>query len=124
MALTLLHTWQAYGPEHTSQKIFGVGFIRNTGILVTIGDSVLKVWTCGDLKNPKIKPKEISRYYARFLLAKMTVSKDGILAVFGHRGIDPLILAVENLDNYYDKATSDALAAAAAAAASASAASS
>jgi len=99
MAFTLLHTWQAYGPEHASQKIFGVGFIRNTGILVTIGDSVIKVWHCG---GPKVKPKEIARYYARALLAKMAVSKDGLLAVFGHRGIDPLIFSVENLENFYD----------------------
>jgi len=119
MAFTPLHTWQAYGPEHASQKIFSVGFIRNTGILVTIGDSVLKVWHCG---GPKSKPKEIARYYARFLLAKMTISKDGIIALFGHRGIDPLILSVESVDNYIDAATKEMDAAAAAAAAQAAAA--
>jgi len=114
LELKLLHTWQAYGPEHASQKVLGVGFIRNTGILVTIGDSVLKVWHCG---GPKQKPKEIARYYARFMLAKMAISKDGVIALFGYRGIDPLILSVESLDNYIDSSVKDEAAAAAAAAA-------
>jgi len=105
MELKHLYTWQAYGPEHASQKVFGVGFIRNTGILVTIGDSVIKVWHCG---GPKVKPKEVARYYARFLLAKMAVSKDGVIALFGHRGIDPLILSVESLENYFDASVKEA----------------
>mmetsp|Transcript_33348 Transcript_33348/g.65546 ORF Transcript_33348/g.65546 Transcript_33348/m.65546 type:complete len:2264 (+) Transcript_33348:3350-10141(+) len=86
----------AYGAEHESQKMFACAFIRNTGILATIADNVLKVF------QPDCNARfawEVTRYYTRCMLVKMSINPRGQIVIFGEGGIEPLIVTVENLAN-------------------------
>lgn len=89
--------FQAYGSEHEMQRIFACSFIRDTGILVTIADNVLKVWQPFPEKGQAF---EITRYYSRCMLVKMSVHRKGQIVVFGNGGIEPLIVTVENLESF------------------------